>query len=108
MANLSDDLRKILMAGVGAISVAAEKAPDTLETLSKRGEETLQQGKVFNEQLRHELKEAVKENVTVVEAKLDKDSVLSALEGMTAEELAEIKKKASELAKNAKEPKTHE
>lgn len=45
---LSEDLRKLLMAGVGAVSVAAEKVPETLETLSKRGEETLAQGKVLN------------------------------------------------------------
>lgn len=102
MANLSDDLRKILMAGVGAISMAAEKAPEALENLSKRGEETLQHGKVLNEQLQHEIKEAVKDSVTVVETKLDKDSVLTALDGMTPEELAEIKKKAAELSKAAK------
>ncbi|MDD3336674.1 MAG: hypothetical protein PHI98_14375 [Eubacteriales bacterium] len=97
MANFSEDLRKILMAGVGAVSTAAEKLPEALDTLAKRGEETLEQGKVLNEQLRHEIKQAVKENVTVVETAMDKDGVLNAMNTMSAEELDAVEKKIAEL-----------
>ena len=94
----SDDIKKVIMAGVGAVSVAAEKVPETLDALAKRGEETLEQGKVLNEQLRHEIKQAVKENVTVMETTLDKNSVLSALDGLTPEELKEIRAKLDSLS----------
>lgn len=97
MANLNEDLRKLLMAGVGAISTATEKVPEAIETLAKRGEETLQHGKVLNEQLRHEIKQAVKENVTVVNADLDKDGMIDALQNLSQEDLKEISAKIAQL-----------
>lgn len=97
MTNLSEDLRKLLMAGVGAVSTAAEKVPEALDTLAKRGEETLQQGKVLNEQLRHEIKQAVKENVTVVSAVMDKEGVLDALHSLSPEELEEVSAKIAQI-----------
>lgn len=50
--------------------------------------------------MRHEIKQAVKGNVTVVESKLDKDGVLNALDSLSPEELAEIKKKVAQLSKD--------
>ena len=96
--DVSSDLRKLIMAGIGAASVAAEKSQETIENLAKRGEEAVEQGKVLNEQLRHEIKNVVKDNITVVEQKpADKDSILAALETLTPEERAEIKKHIGKL-----------
>ena len=99
MANdIGDDLRKLAMAGVGAISYVAEKGREAVEELSKRGEEAVKQGQVVNEQLKHDIKQTIKENVTVVTEKLDKESVLASLESLSPEALAEIRKKLDSLA----------
>ncbi|MDD3411316.1 MAG: hypothetical protein PHY12_10960 [Eubacteriales bacterium] len=95
MSNLSDDLRKLAMAGIGAVSFAAEKGKEAVEELSKRGEEAVAQGHVINEQLKHDIKQAVKENVTVAE--LDKDAVLAALDALTPEERAAVKEKLARM-----------
>lgn len=101
--DISENLRKLIMAGIGAVSVTAEKSQEVLEQLAKKGEEAVGQGKVLNEQLHREVKEAIKESVTVVEQKpTDKESVLSALEGFTPEERKEILDKLHHLSKEEK------
>lgn len=51
--NLSEELRKVLLAGVGAVAVTAEKSKELVEELVKKGELTVEQGKVLNEELKH-------------------------------------------------------
>ncbi|HNW86216.1 MAG TPA: hypothetical protein PLP25_09585 [Candidatus Limiplasma sp.] len=103
--SIQDDLRKLAMAGLGAASVASEKTQEALESLAKRGEETLAQGKVMNERLHREVQQAVKEHVTVVETKLDLSAVLTALEAFSAEERAAVREKLNALDS---EPKANE
>ena len=50
---LSEDLKKILLAGIGAAASAAEKAEDIVEQLVKKGELTVQQGKILNQELKY-------------------------------------------------------
>lgn len=91
--SISEDLRKLAMAGLGAATLATEKTQDALESLSKRGEEAFAQGKDLNERLRHEIDHAV----NTVSEKLSKEDVLAALDELTPEERAAVKAKLSEL-----------
>ena len=65
MDQITSGLRKLLLAGIGAAAIAKEKGGEVLELLSKRGEVTVEQGKVLNEELKHSVKEAIRDNVTV-------------------------------------------
>ena len=49
MERLTDGLKKILLAGIGTVAVTAEKSKDVLDELVKKGELTVEQGKVLNE-----------------------------------------------------------
>lgn len=49
---LNEGLKKIFLAGVGAIATTAETAKDVVENLVKKGEITVEQGKVLNEELK--------------------------------------------------------
>ena len=51
MERLTDGLKKILLAGIGTVAVTAEKSKDVLDELVKKGELTVEQGKVLNEEL---------------------------------------------------------
>jgi len=99
---ITDDLRKLTMAGLGAASVASEKTQEVIDSLAKRGEETLEKGKVLNERLQHNIKKTVKDNITVVETKLDKEGVIAALENLTPEELTAVRKKLDKLSHDVK------
>ena len=91
--SISEDLRKLAMAGLGAATLATEKTQEALETLSKRGEEAFAQGKDLNERLRHEIDRAVN---TAAE-KPTKDDILAALDSLTPEERAAVKSRLSEM-----------
>ena len=45
MNNFSDDLKKIFLAGVGAVAMTAEKSKEMIDQLVTKGELTVEQGK---------------------------------------------------------------
>lgn len=94
MNNLSEELKKVLLAGIGAIALTAEKSADMVDQLVKKGELTVEQGKILNEELKHTIADKLREPVNA--EKLSKD-----LEKMSAEDLEILKGKIEEL-QNAK------
>lgn len=94
MNNFSDDLKKLLLAGVGAVALTAEKSKEVIEELVKKGELTVEQGKILNEELKHNVAEKLREPITA--DKLSKD-----LEKVSDDELEILKAKIEEL-QNAK------
>ena len=72
---MKEELKNIFLMGLGAMSMTNDKAQGLKQELLQKGEEMLEAGKVANEELKHNLKEKMKENVTVVvkeEASYDK------------------------------------
>ena len=65
MDGLGENLKKVLLAGVGAVAVTAEKSKDLLDEMVKKGEITVEQGKVLNEELKHNIRKTMKEKVNV-------------------------------------------
>ena len=65
MDQLSEGLRKLILAGIGAFAATKEKSEGILDELVKKGELTVEQGKVLNEELKHNIKDAIRENVTL-------------------------------------------
>lgn len=92
---INEDVRKVMMAGIGALSTMTEKTQETIDTLAKKGEETLDHGQAINDRLRHKIKQVIKEEVP--DLKPGKEDILSALEHMSPEELAEVKEKLKSL-----------
>lgn len=65
MDQLSDGIRKLILAGIGAVAATKEKSEVILDELVKKGELTVEQGKVLNEELNHNIKDAIRDNVTL-------------------------------------------
>jgi polyhydroxyalkanoate synthesis regulator phasin len=98
---LSEEAKKIFLAGLGAAAVTAEKSKEVVDELVKKGELTLEQGKVMNEELRHNVAEKVREHVTVnVTTSCDMEGVKAAIAKMSPEELAQVRN-ALEQAESA-------
>ena len=102
MERLTDGLKKILLAGIGTVAVTAEKSKEVLDEMVKRGELTVEQGKVLNEELKHNLKDAIRDNVTVSVVRPD---VMDAVDNMTDAELEALKARihAAEARRSAEE-----
>ncbi len=94
--SISDDVRKLMMAGLGAASIASEKTGEAIEKLAKRGEEAMAQGKDINERLRHEIRQAMQETERPT-APAGKDEVLSALDQLTPEERKAVREKLDHM-----------
>ena len=94
---LSEEAKKIFLAGLGAAAVTAEKSKKIIDELIKKGELTVDQGKVINEELKHKVSSKIKEHVTVnVTSPVDVESVKTAIDNMTPEELQQVKAKIAE------------
>ncbi len=106
---VTDLVKNVVLAGIGAAAVTTEKAKDVADELVKKGSLTVEQGKVLNEELKHNIKE------TFQDKKAKDASVEELLSSMTPDQidaLKELLNKASkpqekaeeEPVKEAKEP----
>lgn len=95
--NLSEDLKKVVLAGIGAAAVTFEKSKDIVDSLVERGELTVAQGKVINEELKR--KAAEKENADTAK-KTPGSSILDEIENLTPEQRAALKAKLEHLDAN--------
>lgn len=109
MEKLSEGLKKILLAGIGTVAVTAEKSKDVLDEMVKRGELTVEQGKVLNKELKHNLKNTIKNNVNVSVKPQSGEELEELLGNMTPDQLADLKGKISQMQeKDAAEPENEE
>ena len=98
MDQISEGIRKLIMAGIGAVAMTKERSEDVLKELVRKGELTVEQGKVLNEELKHNVKEAVRNNVTVNVVKDDAPhaDVMDSIDSMDDDELAALKQRIYE------------
>lgn len=61
--DFGEGMKKVLLAGIGAMAATADSAKDIVEDLVKKGELTVEQGKVVNEELKHKAKQKLKDHV---------------------------------------------
>lgn len=96
MEKLTDNLKKVILAGIGAVAITAEKSKDVLDDMVKKGELTVEQGKVLNEELKHNLKQTVKNNVNV-KVKVTTPEQLEALKAQIKEKESTVDSEAEEV-----------
>ncbi len=103
MEKLTDGLKKVVLAGIGTVAVTAEKSKEIIDEMAKRGQQTVEQGKVLNQELKHSIKETVKKTVGGTEEVPTQEALAAMLDKMTPEQIAELKEKlaAAEEAKAA-------
>ena len=108
MDAISEGLRKLILAGIGAVAATKEKSEVILDELVKKGELTVEQGKVLNEELKHNISEAIRENVNVTVVKPE-DDLMNAVDDMDADQLAALKARIEKAeAERAPKPESEE
>ena len=92
MDSFGENVKKLLLAGIGAVAVTAEKSKDLLDEMVEKGELTVEQGKVLNEELKHNIKKTVKEKTGAGKKETAAEDLSDLLDKMTPEQLAALKK----------------
>lgn len=113
--NLGDDLRTIVLAGVGAMALLVEKSREWVEELSekgeqaikeaepvfeeleKKGDEVIRQGKILGEDLIDNVKKALETIKTDME-RMDLEAMEASLDELSDDSLAALKEKLDEVA----------
>ena len=90
MYRFGDDLKKVILAGIGAVAITAEKSKEVVDELVKKGEISVEQGKALNEELKHNLADKLREPVTA-------DQLSKDLDKLSQDDLDALKKKIEEL-----------
>ena len=84
----SEELRRFFLAGIGAIATTAEQSKEVVDAFVQKGELTVEQGKVLNEELKHNIRKTVKKTES---EKPSADVISDLLDRMTPEEIAALK-----------------
>jgi len=98
----TEGLRKVFLAGVGAVASTAENAKELIDDLVEKGELTVAQGRMLNEELKHTAKEKVKEHISVTVTRNYTDA-MNSVDQMTEEELNALKEKIAQTEEARKE-----
>ena len=88
MDNITDGLRKLLLAGVGAVALTTEKAGELLNEMVEKGEITVEQGKALNQELKRTIKDST--------GKKEEKDLSKVVEGLSADELSKLKELIAE------------
>ena len=93
MEGLGENVKKLLLAGVGAAATTVERSKEILDDLVEKGELTVEQGKALNEELKHNIKKTVEENVKNTEKADPVEELDELLEKMTPEQIEALKER---------------
>jgi len=102
--DLGEELKRFVLAGIGAVAVTAEKSKEIIDDLVKKGEITVAEGKIMNEELTRKMKQKVKDVVDeavpykiVKKDDLTTEDILGKLEKLDEKDLNALKSKLKEL-----------
>lgn len=90
--DLTNGIKKAFLASVGAVATTAEVTKDIVEKMIEKGEQTVEQGKVLNQELKHNAKKKVIEHVSV-EVTKKYDDAFECVDEMSAEDLELLKER---------------
>ena len=93
MEKLSDNIKKVILAGIGAAATTAEKSKELLDEMVEKGELTVEQGKVLNEELKHNIRQKVQDVTGKKDAELSDEDISDLIDLMTPEQIRALKEK---------------
>lgn len=96
---MKENIKNVLLMGLGAISLTGEKACELKKELLEKGEALYKEGAIKNEELKRDIKNKIKENTNIEYTSVTKEDLVDIINNMSDEEKAEL----TELLNNKKE-----
>ncbi|NMM93369.1 phasin family protein [Bifidobacterium oedipodis] len=87
--DLGEGLRKVMLAGIGALATGYEKGNEIVEDLVKKGELTVEQGKALNTELKRKVGESLVNDANKDDAAKEQAETTDAKPAEDAEDKAE-------------------
>lgn len=99
MEQFSDELKKVVKAGFGAVSTGVEKAQEVIDHLSKKGEPLYEQAKSAVNDAAEKIKKAVDDSGIgeAFSCRPQVQSIISDLQQLTREELDEVREALEDI-----------
>ena len=94
---LSEEMKKIVLIGIGAVASTAECSQQLVEKLVKKGELTVEQGKVLNEELKHNIKDVFSTDSKTSSTAETESDLLEQARQLNPEQRAELQRKLAEM-----------
>lgn len=94
-----DELKNILLAGIGTAAYSYEKACEIVNTMVKKGQLSVDQGKELSEELKKTLNDTSEKTKPLT--KEDMTDILKQMNFATKDEIADIKERLEKLEKKA-------
>ena len=96
MADLTKGIKNIVLGGIGAAAITAEKAGEVAEVLVEKGTKTVEQGKAANEELKRNVQEKLKNVKLSAKTNISVDDLAEMIEKLSTEEKEILKTKLEE------------
>lgn len=100
---MREELKNILFMGLGVISLTGEKANELKNELLVKGEALYKEGMVKNEELKRDIKDRIKDSVTIEVKSNTKEDIISAIKSMSDEDKKEIEEALKVTKKDKKD-----
>ena len=99
MDQISSELKKILLAGLGAVSTGVEKSQQVISQLAEKGEQTFEQAKEMSKKAADQVKKAYDDSglAEFFSTKVKKESIAEDLEALPKEDLAWLRDQLDQL-----------
>ena len=101
-----DELKKIMLLGVGAVATSYDKSMELVEELVKKGRLTMDEGKEWGEELKRNFQEKTQESLNIKPMTRDKiDEIIAEHNFVSRIEFEALKNRVNELEKKLEEEK---
>lgn len=87
--NVKEELKEIILMGIGAMSLTSEKAKELKKELLEKGTEIYNNGKILNEELKHNIESKIEESKEN-KNKLTKEEIQKQINSMSKKEKEEL------------------
>jgi len=104
MEQITNELKKMVKAGMGAVATGMEKTQEAIETFAKKGEPIYQQAKSAVTDAADKVMQAVNDTVQAMnQSKPPVEEIIDTLRGMAQEDWAQVRAALDEFEAQARE-----
>ena len=103
MDQITNELKKMVKAGMGAVAAGMEKTQEAIDTLAKKGEPIYQQAKSVVNDAAEKVKQAVNEGIQSMNCKPGVEEIISKVKELTQDEWEQIRGAVDDFFAQAQE-----